>query len=361
MKKSARCRRHRGFTLIELLVVIAIIAILIALLLPAVQQAREAARRTQCKNNLKQLGIACHTYHDTYNQFPLNWYNGQAETNPGAADPNNPTYQTGSWSWIIASLPYIEQANLYEQINFAGATGPAPNTGLNHDSMRPLALYRNVIPILICPSNDQPNIRQGQIIEPDNGGWNAPYNEPKAGLDYVGNMGHVWAGWKDCGAVPDFPDPTGKNRFERGPVKFPGTPWVNERWNIDGPRLQGVFGYRDSVGIHQITDGTTNTVMVFEAMHWRGGNNGSFNYGHTDDANWASALGAIGNLRNPINNKQFVQGDGDIRCWSMSSRHTGGAQALLADGSVRFISENIDNVTRYNLASRFDGEVLGEF
>lgn len=351
--------RPRGFTLIELLVVIAIIAILIALLLPAVQQAREAARRTQCKNNLKQLGLACHNYESTHGYFPLNWYNGQAENQP---DPANPRGNHGSWSWVTMALPFMEQSNLYNQIDFSVANGPSPNTGMNHDSIRGLRLYAEVIPGLLCPSNDQPSIRNGQIIEPDNGGWSAPFNEPKAGLDYVGNMGHAWAGWKDCGAVPDFPDPTGKNRFERGPVKRPGTPWVNERWNADTNRLQGIFYFRGSARIRDITDGTTNTVMVFEAMHWRGGAVGTgFDYGHTDDANWASPLGAIGNMRNPINNTQFVQGNGDIRCWSMSSRHTGGAQALLGDGSVRFLSENIDNVTRYNLASKNDGEVLGEF
>ena len=357
MKRSAKLR---GFTLIELLVVIAIIAILIALLLPAVQQAREAARRTQCKNNLKQLGLACHNYHDVYNQFPLNYYNGNNNNNPGGSDPNNATYRQTSSSWVMAAMPYFEQANLYQQFDFGNTAGDAPNCGLNHDSVRDLELYKTVIPALLCPSNDQQSIRNNQIIEPDNGGWGAPYNRPKAGLDYVGNMGHAWAGWKDCGAVPDFQDPTGKNRFQRGPVKKPGTPWVNERWNIDGPRLQGVFGYRHSAKIRDMIDGTTNTIMVFEAMHWRGGNNGTFNYGHTDDANWASALGAIGNLRNPINNK-FTQGDGDIRCWSMSSRHTGGAQACLGDGSVKFISENIDHVLRYNLSDKNDGETVGEF
>jgi prepilin-type N-terminal cleavage/methylation domain-containing protein len=106
-----RARRHRGFTLIELLVVIAIIAILIALLLPAVQQAREAARRTQCKNNMKQLGLALHNYHDTFNRFPMQGY---------INDTSNPSaYQPRHFTWITMILPYFDQAPLYNQINFS--------------------------------------------------------------------------------------------------------------------------------------------------------------------------------------------------------------------------------------------------
>src|SRR5437762_1897868 len=126
-------RSHRrGFTLIELLVVIAIIAVLVALLLPAVQQAREAARRSQCRNNMKQIGIASHSYHETYNQFPMDWYNGQNDQQP---DPSNPQYKNGSWSWVVAALPYLDQAPLYNQIatyfpvNFSAG---APNCGMGY-------------------------------------------------------------------------------------------------------------------------------------------------------------------------------------------------------------------------------------
>jgi prepilin-type N-terminal cleavage/methylation domain-containing protein len=129
MSRKLRCRS--AFTLIELLVVIAIIAILIALLLPAVQQAREAARRSQCRNNLKQVGLACHNYIDVNKQFPMNWYNGD---NKNQGDPSNPNYNNGSFSWVVAALPYIDQAPMYKKIApYFGAAGSAsspPNLGM---------------------------------------------------------------------------------------------------------------------------------------------------------------------------------------------------------------------------------------
>ena len=121
---------RRGFTLIELLVVIAIIAILIALLLPAVQQAREAARRTQCKNHLKQWGLALHNYHDVFNQFPA------SAINPGCYLSNNPTYLNYGSGGVrnttgyLLLLPYLEQANLYSKIDFSIATGRADWHGI---------------------------------------------------------------------------------------------------------------------------------------------------------------------------------------------------------------------------------------
>ncbi len=358
----------RAFTLIELLVVIAIIAILIALLLPAVQQAREAARRTQCKNNLKQLGLACHNYHDVYNQFPLNWFNGNNDSQP---DPNNPTYPNGNWPWTVMALPYIEQAGLYNQISqyFPVAVGKdTDNRGMGYrnqlgTSPSPNTLSRQAIPGFICPSNDQERVRRDQVAEIDNGGWGGASQGPKGGLDYIGNMGHIWAGWKDCGDVPDFPSADG--RFVRGSQ---GTPWISERWNNDNPNIQGVFMFRGSRGIHEITDGTTNTVLLFESMHWQFSRNGQPNQLNNRnpriDANWSSALGAVNSMRNPINNKVLAWQPGDQndpRCSGPSSNHVGGCQVTLCDGSVRFLSENIDNNIRYDLSCRNDGHVIGEF
>lgn len=354
---------RRAFTLIELLVVIAIIAILIALLLPAVQQAREAARRTQCKNNLKQLGLACHNYHDVYNQFPMNWFNGQNEAQP---DPSNPRYNNSSWAWTVMALPYIEQKGLYDQISqyFNVANGVLPNIGMQYtgvvgSSPSPRDMAKISIAAFICPSNDQQKIRNEQCMEIDAGGWGtAPYWGAAGGLDYVGNMGHIWAGWKDCPTTPVFP--SADNRFVRGSA---GTPWISERWNNDNPQISGVFFFRGSVGIHQIVDGTTNTVMLFESMHWRASSNG-LNRLPKLDANWASPLGAVNSMLNPINmtNKAWLPGDeNDPRCSSPSSNHTGGCQVLLCDGSVRMLSENIDNNVRYDLSNRKDGHVIGEF
>ncbi len=341
-------RRPRAFTLIELLVVIAIIAVLVALLLPAVQQAREAARRSQCKNNLKQIGLAMQAYEETYGQFPQNY---------------DPCWGSGgtSWSWIAMSLPFLDQQAMYDKISF---DAPYRNdnqvvmpSGANTNDIR-----KSVIPGLICPSNQQAKIRPQQ-----NGGYyNGSSGGPDAaGTDYVGNMGHIWGGWKDNGNVPDFASPDG--RFVKGSA---GTPWINGDSNNNDPvngdgtiRCNGVFYYRGGSTIAQIVDGTSNVVGVFEDMHWRGGQAAMFDFEPTPDSAWASPLGAINTMRNPINNQNpaWLQGAGDVRCHGFSSLHAGGAHAVLCDGSTRFISENIDHLTRYNLSVRKDGAPVGDY
>jgi len=171
MKKLFGMRK--AFTLIELLVVIAIIAILVALLLPAVQQAREAARRSSCKNNLKQIGLALHNYHDVHNVYPLN---------------NDSTRKGGNTatSWVTMSLPYMEQAPLYDRVDFTTQSG---HYGLDNASAKIVRVQP--IDTLMCPSNPQPKVFTGAAIY-DGSGWNGnSRNMNGARTDYVGNMGYV--------------------------------------------------------------------------------------------------------------------------------------------------------------------------
>lgn len=142
--------RSRGFTLIELLVVIAIIAVLIALLLPAVQQARESARRTQCKNNVKQLGLAMHNYHDTYNTFPPN----SLQWGAPAFTPEWTGTQHGTQLLMI--LPYIDQGPMYNAVNFS-------NTNAESTTVQGKPIYQIVIPAFICPTATSPNQRDGDL------------------------------------------------------------------------------------------------------------------------------------------------------------------------------------------------------
>ncbi|RMG34299.1 MAG: DUF1559 domain-containing protein [Planctomycetota bacterium] len=331
--------RRRAFTLIELLVVIAIIAILIALLLPAVQQAREAARRSQCKNNMKQIGLAMHNYHDTYGQFPLNY--------DGTRNPSN--RQDPSMSWIAMMLPFIDQGPLYEQLDFDSPT-TGPGSGLDSPANQTVRAF--VIDTLLCPSNPQPKKADGAPVYDAGSGWNGNSRRLKnsARTDYVGTMGFIWTGWKDCGE-------TGRN----------GAPWVwpERPFEDSGEQLQrvgGVFWWRGAARIAQITDGTSQTVAVHENHHWR------FSKQFPSEINkpfpWISPLAAIDTVTGPINADPSAPGGNgadDTRCTNWSSTHAGGAHGLMADGSVHFFNQSLDIQVLRALVTRSGGEQVPEF
>lgn len=323
--KARLRRRWRAFTLIELLVVIAIIAILIALLLPAVQQAREAARRSTCKNNLKQIGLALHNYHDIHGMFPIN------------NDRDRTVGRRGSYlSWIARILPQLDQGPLYSKTNFELQTHASLDQSVSGKPLR-----EHVITTLLCPSSPAPQIDNGQIRR-DNGGR----ERRGARSDYTGSGGFIWSGWKDC------------------PGQTNGAPW----YDGDGQppeQFSGVFWVSSghTCRMAQITDGTSNTVAVFENHNWLGVINGQKNAARLNKQfMWAAAFPSVSPHHEPIN---FVSGNDDTRCTNWSSIHTGGAHGLIADGSVKFVGENVHSqgtgsIIR-KLVSRADGETLGEF
>lgn len=279
-------RKKNGFTLIELLVVIAIIAVLIALLLPAVQSAREAARRTQCKNNLKQLALAMHNYHDTHGVFP-----------PGYLT------ETG-WGWGTMLLPFVEQGNLFDALS---PSGPMSLT----DAAR-LELVRESLGMFRCPSDSQPVLNDKSKPE-------VAAKEEIAMSNYLGIMGSVVA------------DPNGN-----------GTMFQDSR-----------------VRIGDITDGTSTTLLLGERDYVR----------HRASI-WA------GSTNHPATNRNFVVSETSDALRingadqnAFSSMHSSGAQFALADGGVRFVSENLmsaDGVASASgvwqrLGQRNDGQVVGDF
>lgn len=327
--------RWRGFTLIELLVVIAIIAILVALLLPAVQQVREAARKSQCQDHLHNISIAIMNYESAHKTLPLNYDPSRAPGQQGAAI-----------SWHYMTLPFVEQKPLYDSINLnnwpsdpnaggRGLTIPANNTA-----------FQNAIPVYLCPSNpqnerfsDQGN--DGGIVTYDIGGWNANGRYVlHARQDYSGNMGFVWTGWKDCGGATG-----GAN----------GAQWKDPGVDIkhrDLIRTGGAFWWWGTVGVADFVDGLSNTIVVFENHHWRDSGRfaGEINKGY----NWSSPAAAIDAIHKPINDNPSW--NDDTRCSNWSSTHPGGAQAVAGDAKVFFASENLDQRVMQGLSTRSGAE-----
>lgn len=306
-------RLRRAFTLIELLVVIAIIAILIGLLLPAVQKVREAAARMKCTNNLKQLGLGLHNYHDVHGTFP-----------------RCPSLGSTSIGWNALILPYIEQDNIFKLMNPAiGAysSGVNRNQGINR------------IDVFLCPSYDQE--RSNSTID-NVSGQNA------FTIHYVGNMG-------PRGTNPQTGGAYGQNTgASQGPLATEGIlPYhTTPTGSTSRPNPLG------AVKITDITDGTSNTLMVFEVA-WSGlekspGTLRAWPRGCL----WNNDCTSMKNVTNAMRTVKY-NGGGNYNDTSMGSNHSGGCNAAMGDGSVRFIRETVDlNTVLKPLASRAGGEII---
>ena len=338
-------RRSRGFTLIELLVVIAVIAVLVAILLPAVQQAREAARRTQCKNNLKQIGLALHNYEGSFGRLPAALWGStiSSGTVTQAIDTN---FQDDGFSWMVSILPYIDQAPLYNKINAQGYPGVI-NTTATRERYYGVGTTlipggETVLPAYLCPASPMPTkvpplwqIPGSELV----GGKAVPPRAPVI-------IGYATSSYKSAG----------------------GSCWgddsvMHKQWEGGGR------AFRD------VTDGLSNTLLATESTYVTSNTSASARRTTppTSFNDWPIWIGAPGGgndetvrtngrTTSPINatvtpNTMYFANNDD----NAFSYHTGGAQFVLCDGSVRFLSENIAIQTLCNLYSCQDGFAIGEF
>ncbi|QDU50026.1 DUF1559 domain-containing protein [Gimesia panareensis] len=340
MKSTPRFYR-RGFTLIELLVVIAIIAILVALLLPAVQQAREAARRSTCKNNLKQLGLALHNYHDAFTVFPY------STENPGGSGLTPVTNHTG----YIMLLPYIDQAPLYNKFiltaasgNYLGSgncgtSGSGTLSGSAANQQNNINLGSNIINLFLCPSDPGSPTRVSNCVS-RSGGGNGTTLSPQPNSAKT-SYGFSVTNTNNAGL-----------------------------WSKESSTTKAMFGTNSNCKVRDITDGTSNSIAMVETtlelwvsahepVTWVG-------------PGWSKFGVTLQNSKAGINEWRCCTWDNFTSTTTgrigrngsggfPGSSHTGGIHVLMADGAVRFISENINYSTRVNLARISDGNILGEF
>ncbi len=355
--------RWRGFTLIELLVVIAIIAVLIALLLPAVQQARESARRTQCKNNLKQLGLAIHNYEGTSKQFPMagghNWH-----SNWGSYGGSNGHLRG---SVFVAMLPYMDQAPLYKEIDFQVFTdgaayhgippskrsypgGPNPTTSYGRDQSGYSLINHTLLTGLQCPSYDQSpsswsNTKISNYMPSDGAqyhwGNNACYN--------VGEPGYSG----------------GHHQYFRDGMNGAWWGMSNDPNVISGVFSAGGWAAKMSA----ISDGTANTIAMGEVRP---------NCSSWYNAGWGSMLGVVASTMPPINFDSCSTGyvvspdnpacgagggyyDNHNTSMGFKSKHAGGSHFVMCDGAVRFIQKTIGYDLYQRLGDRRDGRPIASY
>jgi prepilin-type N-terminal cleavage/methylation domain-containing protein/prepilin-type processing-associated H-X9-DG protein len=331
MKRTIR----PAFTLIELLVVIAIIAILIGLLVPAVQKVRESANRTECQNNLKQLALACHNYHDQHKSLPRNGVKGVA--------PLQQTVNTPAWSWIARILPQIEQdaARTVGGVDQAVLYGVPDGTTTvpNPLVLNPSTGESVTFPILFCSSD----LAGGRRAYNNRGGWDPALSVPVTNYRGVGGQNWQLGLW---GATPIF----GKT--------LTGKPSSDGIYEGDG-----VFFHTDilfgRLKITDIADGTSNTFLIGEDIPEMNNYN---SWVYSFNANGTCAISPnVGVLRQYECNASQPQycPDKTENVYGFRSRHPGGLQFAYADGSVRFVPDGINLPTYRALGSIRNGELLG--
>ncbi|MCR4411153.1 MAG: DUF1559 domain-containing protein [Thermoguttaceae bacterium] len=349
---SSRSAARGAFTLVELLVVIAIIGILIALLLPAVQAAREAARRSQCSNNLRQLGLGLHNYEDTNKSFPFGWL----------LDMRNLNVQV----WGTRILPYVEQRSLFERYDSrVPALNEAPFIGFPAAAVtQNLQVIGTPLSVFVCPSAGDAPARVyagglpanagGQGVPPLSISWTAAPSDYTPSTGVRGDFANL--------AYANFPGGAGGSR--------------------EGVMPQAVVtaagGSMDSSRLADIRDGTSNTMVVGERiggpkLYWKGGKEVGSTTGSSSDPMTLLAKSNGGGWGDFLNGEHWMRGslyDGSpgpdggpcpINCSNLRGDgfyafHPGGCQVLLADGSARFVSETIDAFTFASMITRRKGE-----
>lgn len=327
--------RSRGFTLIELIVVISIISVLIALLLPAVQQARESARRTDCRNRLKQIGLALHNYHDSSSVFPPGAVILLGKSPVNASDTTTSSATTGGYdmvwratngdrcqSWMVLLLPYIEQSPVYQAWNFDS------DVKSNKQDSQGRALASRNIPVYQCPS--RPFGKSQQVMFQS---WTGGFN------DYGGCFG--------AGNL------AGNSSSNSARTLYHGSDPIVALGRQDNNI--GVFHGNSNTSLTIIDDGASNTIMIGEVQRLNGGA-----ITNTSIGGWA--LGGLATLFSTFDSSVQTRAgiNGDQR-EAAGSEHVGGAHFCLVDGSVRFLSENMDLKLYSSLGTIGEGENPGDF